>query len=67
MNTANEIKIAALKSEIAIGIKDLVRGRFQTYNGANLMQLADDICQIGRIRLNALRLKVAARVHGKKK
>jgi hypothetical protein len=66
MNTANEIKIAALKSEIAIGIKDLARGNFQTYDETNLMQLANRICQRGRIRLNALRLKVAAKVHGKK-
>jgi len=63
--TANEIKIAALKSEIAIGIKDLARGNFQTYDDA--AQLADDICQRGKIRLNALRLKVAAKVHAKKK
>jgi hypothetical protein len=62
--TANEIKIAALKSEIAIGIKDLARGNFQTYDDAK--QLADEICRSGRMRLNALRLKVAAKVHGKK-
>lgn len=67
MNTVTEIKIAALKSEIAIGIKDLVRGRFQTYNDTNLMHLANEISQRGRIRLNALHLKVAAKVHGKKK
>ena len=66
MNTANEIKIAALKSEIAIGIEDLDRGRFQAYNDASLMQLADDVCRLGRIGLNALRLKVAAKVHKKK-
>ena len=66
MNTANEIKIAALKSEIAIGIGELDHSLFQTYNDASLMQLADDVCRLGRIRLNALRLKVAAKVHKKK-
>ncbi len=62
--SANEIKIAALKSDIAIGIKDLTRGNFQTYDDAK--QLAVEICRDGRIRLNALRLKVAAKVHKKK-
>lgn len=65
MNTANEIKIVTLKSKIAIGIKDLARGNFQTYDDAE--QLVDNIRQRGRIRLNALRLKVAAKVQGKKK
>ena len=67
MNTADEIKIAALKRELAVGIEDFVRGRFQTYSDANVIQLADDIGRLGRTRLNALRLKVAAKVHGKKK
>lgn len=66
MNTANEIKIAALKSEIEIGVKDFVHGRFQTYNDTNLMQLANEISQRGRIQFNALRLKAAAKVHKKK-
>ena len=61
--TASKIKIAALKSEIEIGINDLNRGNFQTYDNAK--QLADEICRTGRIRLNALRLKVAAKVRGK--
>ena len=67
MNTANEIKLAALKREVAVGIDDLNRGRFQTYNDSNLMKLADDVGRRGRNRLNGLRLKVAAKVHGKKK
>ena len=40
MNTANEIKIVTLKSKIAIGIKDLARGNFQTYDDAE--QLVED-------------------------
>jgi hypothetical protein len=56
----------ALKSEIAIGIVELNRGDFQTYDEAGLAQLANDICRRGRIRLNALRLKVAAKVQRKK-
>ena len=67
MNNLNEIKLADLKREIAVGVEDLDRGRFQTYSDANIMQLADDIGRIGRIRLNGLRLKVAAKGHGKKK
>jgi hypothetical protein len=65
MSTANEIKLAALKRGIEVGIKDLDRGRFQAYEDAK--QLVNDICRRGRIRLNALRLKVAAKVHAKKK
>lgn len=63
MNVTNEIKIAALRSEITIGIKDLDRDNFQIYNDSK--QLADEICGIGRIRLNALRLKAAAKVQRK--
>ncbi|HEV2434491.1 MAG TPA: hypothetical protein VG077_00690 [Verrucomicrobiae bacterium] len=43
----------ALKLKIAVGIKDLDHGRFQIYNDVNLMQLADEIGQCGRIRLHA--------------
>ena len=67
MNSLDEIKLADLKREIAVGVEDLVRERFQTYSDANIMQLAGDIGRTGRIRLNGLRLKVAAKVHGKKK
>ena len=53
-----------LKSEIAVGLKNLDRGRFQTYDDAE--QLADGIYRHGFIRLNALRWKVAAKVQRKK-
>jgi len=67
MHTVDEVKIAALKHEIAAGIEDFTHGRFQVYNETNLMQLADDISRSGRIRLHALRLKVAAKVQNKRK
>jgi len=67
MNTVDEIKFSALKREIAVGIKDLVHDRYTAYSDANIMQLADEVGHDGRIWLNALRLKVAAKVHGKKK
>ena len=67
MNSLNEIKLADLKREIAVGVEDLDREHFQTYSDANIMQLADDIGRTGRIRLNGLRLKVVAKVYGKKK
>jgi len=67
MNQPFEIKFAALKREIALGIEDLAHGRFQTYNDANVAQLVGDIERHGRIRLNALRLEVAAKVQRKKK
>ena len=66
MNTVNEIKLAALKREIAVGIDDLGHGRFQIYTDANLMQLAENIGRTGRIRLNDLHLKVAAKVQKSK-
>jgi hypothetical protein len=56
----------SLKSKIAVGIDDLNLGRFQTYSDADFMQLADDVGRLGRIRLNALRLKVAAKVQKRK-
>ena len=69
MNALDKIKLADLKRELAVGVEDLVHGRFQTYSDANIMQLADDIGRIGRIRLNGLRPArgIAAKVHGKKK
>jgi len=54
-----------LKHLITVGVDDLKHGRYQTYNDSNLMQLADEISQRGRIRLNALRLKIARRCMGR--
>ena len=43
--------LAALKREVAIGVEDLERGRYQTYTDANVMQLAEDVGRSGRERL----------------
>ena len=87
MRNQDKIKAAAaLNENIVAGVKDLDSGRFQVYDYAGLMRLADEVCLTGRkrmkddptkaynqdditgfIRLNGLRLKVAAKVHGKKK
>jgi hypothetical protein len=44
-------QLAALKRDLAIGFNDLERGRYQTYNESNVMQLAEDVGQSGRERL----------------
>jgi len=44
-------QFAALKHDIAGGIEDLERGRYQTYTDANVMQLAEDIGRSGGAQL----------------
>ncbi len=44
-------QLAALKQDIAIGIDQLDNGRYQTYDDANAMQLAEDVGRAGRERL----------------
>jgi hypothetical protein len=67
MHTENEIKAAAaLKRNIMVGIEDLAAGRYLTYDDAAVLELAKEVSLHGRARLNALGLKVAAKVHGKK-
>jgi len=44
-------QLAALKRDIATGLADLDNGRYQTYSGANVMQLAEDIGRAGRKRM----------------
>jgi len=44
-------QLAALKRDIAMGIDDLDNGRYETYTGRNMMQLAEDIGRAGRERL----------------
>jgi hypothetical protein len=48
-------QLAALKHDIAIGIDDLENGRYRTYTGANVMQLAEDVGRVGRERLRKTR------------
>ena len=40
-------QLAALKRELAAGIGDLDRGRYQTYDDATVMRLAENICRSG--------------------
>ena len=44
-------QLAALKHDIAIGVEDLERGRYQTYSASNVMQLAEEVGRSGRVRL----------------
>jgi hypothetical protein len=44
-------QLATLKRDIAAGIASLDSGRYQTYDDANVMQLAEDIGRGGRERL----------------
>jgi hypothetical protein len=50
-DTFKQRHLAALKREIAVGLEDLERGRYQTYTDATVMQLAEDIGRSGRDRL----------------
>jgi hypothetical protein len=58
-DTFKQRHLAALKREVAIGVEDLARGRYQTYTDANVMQLAEDIGQSGRERLTKVQRKKA--------
>ncbi len=44
-------QLAALKRDIAAGVASLENGRYQTYDDASVMQLAEDISRTGRERL----------------
>ena len=50
-DTFKQRHLAALKSEVAIGVEDLERGRCQTHTDTNVMQLAEDVGRSGRERL----------------
>jgi hypothetical protein len=50
-DTFKQRHLAALKHEIALGVQDLERGRYQTHTDANVMQLAEDVGRTGRERL----------------
>jgi hypothetical protein len=45
--------LAALKRAIDSGIEDLQQGRYHSYTDANVMQLAADVSQSGKLRLSA--------------
>jgi hypothetical protein len=44
-------QLAALKRDLAVGLEQLESGRYQTYDNANVMQLAEDVGRSGRERL----------------
>ena len=44
-------QLAALKRDLAAGIDQLDSGRYQTYDDADVMQLAEDVGRAGRERL----------------
>ena len=45
-------QLAALKRDIAVGVDQLDNGRYETYNEATVMQLAEEVGRAGRERLN---------------
>ncbi len=44
-------QLAALKREIAQGMDDLENGRYRRHDAANAMRLAEEVFQLGRVRL----------------
>jgi len=54
-DTFKQRQLAVLKRDLAIGIEQLDRGRYQTYTDANVMQLAEDVARSGRGRLKNTR------------
>ncbi len=49
--TFKQRQLAALKRDIAMGIEQLEDGRYRTYNDNNVMQLAEEVGRLGRVRL----------------
>jgi hypothetical protein len=47
-DTFKQRHLAVLKREVAIGVEDLDRGRYQSYTNTNVMQLAEDVGRSGR-------------------
>ena len=66
MNAVEGAKLARLKRDISLGIKDLDDGRFRTYSASDSTRLADEISRSGRSRLKTLRLNGAAKLQNKK-
>ena len=44
-------QLSELKRDLAMGLEQLDQGRYQTYDGTTVMQLAEDIGRSGRQRL----------------
>ena len=48
-------QLAALKRDLATGIEQLESGRYRTYDEAGALQLAEEVSQAGRERLENAR------------
>lgn len=59
-DTFRQRHLAALKREVALGVDDLECGKYQTYNDAKVMQLAEDVGRAGRERLKKTRKDLEA-------
>jgi hypothetical protein len=51
LDTFRARQLAALKRDLALGSNQLEQGRYQTFDDANLMQLAEQVSKSGRERL----------------
>ena len=50
-DTFKQRQLAALKRDLSIGLEQLDRGQYQSYDDSNVMQLAEDVGRAGRERL----------------
>ena len=50
-------QLAALKHDIAVGIEQLNAGHYRTFDGADVMKLAEAVSRYGRSRLKRGRTK----------
>ena len=44
-------QLAALKRELAVGIDQLAKGRYRSYDDTNVIQLAEQVSKLGRDEL----------------
>ncbi|HKW29313.1 MAG TPA: hypothetical protein VJT54_08265 [Verrucomicrobiae bacterium] len=56
-DTFKQRQLTALKRDLAVGLEQLDSGRYQTYDDANVMQLAEDVGRAGREQLKKHRKK----------
>jgi hypothetical protein len=56
-DTFKQRQLAALKRDLAAGLADLEHGRYQTYDDASVMRLAEDAGRSGRERFKRARKK----------
>ncbi len=53
LDTFKSHHLAALKRHIAVGVEQLNRGQYRTFDDTNVMQLAEEVCKTGRERLQS--------------